>query len=145
MAVIIDGNGDVPTEKIVSDVQNYVDPGGEGMGEGVANIGQFFTAVAAEAVTINITVSVLKKAEATYSGIQEGFKELVENYITGLALEDYSDAMSVRIAHIGALLDGMEDVIDYDNLKLNGQDENVPFTIYQIPVIGEVTVDGNIL
>ena len=72
-------------------------------------------------------------------------KELVENYITGLALEDYSDAMSVRIAHIGALLDGMEDVIDYDNLKLNGQDENVPFTIYQIPVIGEVTVDGNIL
>ena len=87
----------------------------------------------------------LKKAEATYSGIQEGFKELVENYITGLALEDYSDAMSVRIAHIGALLDGMEDVIDYDNLKLNGQDENVPFTIYQIPVIGEVTVDGNIL
>ena len=42
-------------------------------------------------------------------------------------------------------MDGMEDVIDYDNLKLNGQDENVPFTIYQIPVIGEVTVDGNIL
>lgn len=52
--------------------------------------------------------------------------------------------MAVRIAHAGALLDGMKDVIDYDSLKLNGTDENVPFTIEQIPVLGEVTVDGNI-
>lgn len=143
-AVIVDSNGKVPTSKIVSDVQEYVDPGGTGMGEGVANIGQHFTAVAAEAVTINVTVSVLKKAEAVYSGIQEDFKELLENYITGLALEDCSEGMAVRIAHAGALLDGMEDVIDYDNLKLNGTDENVTFTIEQIPVLGEVTVDGNI-
>ena len=144
-AVLIDSNGKVPTSKIVEDVQNYVDPGCTGMGEGVANIGQFFTAVAAEPVVVNVTVSVLKKADAAYSGIEDDFKDLLSDYIMKLALEDYSDGMSVRVAHAGALLDGMEEVIDYDNLLLNGEPENVPFTIHQIPVIGEVVVDGNIL
>lgn len=144
-AVIIDSNGKVPTDKIVEDVQNYIDPGCTGMGEGAANIGQFFTAVAAEPVVVNVTVSVLKKVDATYSGIQEDFKELLSEYITRLSLEDYSEGMSVRVAHAGALLDGMGEVIDYDNLLLNGEPENIPFTIYQIPIIGEVVVDGNIL
>lgn len=144
-AVIIDSNGGVPTKSIVEAVQKYVDPGADGMGEGVANIGQIFTAVAAEAVPINIKVSVLKKAESTYSNIADEFKKLVGEYTSRLSLEDYSDGMSVRIAHIGALLDGMNDVVDYDNLKMNGGDENIPFTIYQIPVLGEVEVNGDLL
>nr|DAH27216.1 MAG TPA: Baseplate J like protein [Caudoviricetes sp.] len=144
-AVIVDSNGNVPTKMIVEAVQAYVDPGADGMGEGVANIGQIFTAVAAVAVKINIDVSVLKKAEATYSGIADTFKELVQEYISKLALEDYSEGMSVRLAHVGALLDGMEDVIDYDNLRLNGNAANIPFSIYQIPILGEVNVNGDIL
>lgn len=144
MGVIVDRYGKTPTEKIVSDVQDYVDPGCTGMGEGVASIGQFFTAVAAETVFIDVKVSVLKKTDATYSGIEEDFKELLDDYFTRLSLEDYSDKMSVRIAHIGALLDGMESVIDYDGLTLNGGASNVPFNIYQIPVVREVVVDGNI-
>lgn len=143
--VIVGSNGDVPEKAVVNAVQEYVDPGATGMGEGVATIGQFFTAVAVEAVTVKVTVSVLKKNEAAYSGIQEEFSEALSEYITKLALEDYSGGMAVRIAHVGALLDAIEDVVDYDNLKLNGVDENITFSIYQIPVLGEVVVNGNIL
>lgn len=143
--VIIDAHGNVPTQAIVDAVQEYIDPGATGMGEGVANIGQFFTAVAVEAVTVDVTVSVLKKAEATYSGVADDFRQLLDEYIKKLALEDYSEGMSVRLAHVGALLDGLESVVDYDSLKLNGEAANVPFTIYQIPVLGEVTVNGDIL
>lgn len=43
------------------------------------------------------------------------------------------------------LQENMDEVIDYDELKLNGNSANITFSILQIPILGEVTVDGNIL
>jgi len=143
--VIVGSNGEIPSEEVVAAVQRYIDPGSTGMGEGVANIGQFFTATAVTSVVVNVSVSVLKKADSAYSGIADDFKKLIQNYIMRLSIEDYWEGMSVRIARIGALLDGIEAVIDYDNLLLNGKSENVVFGIYEIPILGEVEVDGNIL
>lgn len=143
--VIVSSTGGVPSQTIVGNVQNYIDPGCTGMGEGVANIGQFFTAVAVEPVKIDISVSVLKKSEATYSGIQEGFKELLHKYFSNMALEEYSSGMAIRYVRVGSILENMDEVIDYDNLTLNGNEANITFSILQIPVLGEVSVDGNIL
>lgn len=142
--VIVGKNGLVPTSGVVEAVQTYLDPGCTGMGEGVANLGQFFTAIAVEAVAIDISVSVLKKEDSTYSGIQTNFKELLKKYFQQLALEDYARGMAVRYVRIGAILEGMDEVIDYDKLTLNGKPANVTFTMLQIPVLGEVAVDGNI-
>ena len=142
--VIVSKNGLVPTSGDVEAVQKYLDPGCTGMGEGIANLGQFFTAIAVEAVTIDISVSVLKKEDSTYSGIQTDFKELLKKYFQQLALEDYTRGMAVRYVRIGAILEGMDEVIDYDKLTLNGKPANVTFTMLQIPVLGEVAVDGNI-
>lgn len=91
--VIISAVGGVPSQTVIDNVQNYIDPGCTGMGEGVANIGQFFTAVAVEAVKIDITVSVLKKSDATYSGIQEAFKNLLQKYFVEMSLEEYTNGM----------------------------------------------------
>lgn len=143
--VIVSAAGGIPSQTVIDNVQNYVDPGCAGMGEGVATIGQFFTATAVDAVKIDIAVSVLKKSDATYSGIQEGFKELLQKYFTTIALEEYSSGMAIRYVRVGSILESMEEVIDYDNLTLNGGDTNITFSILQIPVVGEVTVDGNIL
>lgn len=143
--VIISAVGGVPSQTVIDNVQNYIDPGCTGMGEGVANIGQFFTAVAVEAVKIDITVSVLKKSDATYSGIQEAFKNLLQKYFVEMSLEEYANGMAIRYAHVGSILENMDEVIDYDELKLNGNSANITFSILQIPILGEVTVDGNIL
>ena len=143
--VIISAVGGVPSQTVIDNVQNYIDPGCTGMGEGVANIGQFFTAVAVEAVKIDITVSVLKKSDATYSGIQEAFKNLLQKYFVEMSLEEYTNGMAIRYAHVGSILENMDEVIDYDELKLNGNSANITFSILQIPILGEVTVDGNIL
>lgn len=143
--ILVSTTGGVPSQTIVDNVQNYIDPGCTGMGEGVANIGQFFTAEAVEAIKVDITVSVLKKNDATYSGIQEGFKELLQKYFTDMALEEYANGMAIRYVRVGAILENMDEVIDYDQLKLNGKSVNITFTNAQVPVLGEVTVDGNIL
>lgn len=144
LGVIVAKDGGVPTDSVVEAVQKYIDPGADGMGEGVANIGQIFTAVAVQGVRVDISVSVLKRNEATYSGIQENFRKVLEDYFLSMALEDYTDGMTIRYVRVGALLERLDDVIDYDRLTLNGEPENVSFSIYQIPVLGEVVVDGNI-
>lgn len=143
-AVIVSKTGGVPVTGVVQAVQKYLDPSGDGMGEGVATIGQICTVAAAEAVTINIKASVLKKSDASLSGIQSAFKALLEKYFSDMALEDYSQGMTIRYVRVGALLEGLEDVIDYSNLTINDGMVNIPFAITQVPILGEVTIDGNI-
>lgn len=144
--VLVSTEGEVPSQTVVDNVQKYIDPGCKGMGEGVANIGQFFSAAAAEAVTIDVSVSVLKKSDSTYTTIQDGFKALLKKYFSEMALAEYSESgMAIRYVRVGSLLESMEEVIDYDDLKLNGASVNVPFSILQIPVLGEVTVNGSVL
>ena len=144
LAIIIDKDGKVPVESVVKAVQEYVDPGASGEGEGAATIGQQVTVVAAEAVKIDVKVSVLKMSDATYAGIQEQFKELLENYFKEMALEPYADGMAIRYGRTVSLLEQVNGITDYDGLTLNGAKENIAFSIRQVPVLGEVTVDGNI-
>lgn len=144
--VLVSTKGEVPSQTVVDNVQKYIDPGCTGMGEGAANIGQFFTAVAAESLKIDVSVSVTKKAEVTTTTIQEEFKKLLQKYFCEMALAEYSEGgMAIRYVRVGSILQSIEQVIDYDNLKLNGAPANVSFTIMQIPILGEVTVDGSVL
>lgn len=145
--VIIGEGGTVPAPEVVERVQEYVDPEASGMGEGVATIGQFFTALAAEPVTINVSVMIVKDSDATFDEIKEEFTESLKEYFAGIAMSDYpsSDAtMKARYSRIGALLSGIDAVVDYENLEINDGLDNISLNIYQIPVVGEVTVGGDI-
>lgn len=142
--VIIAADGLAPTEEVVEAVQIYLDPGEDGMGEGVATIGQICTVVAVEPIMIDVSVTVFKDMEGTYSSIAEQFTQALDSYFKGIALEHYSKNIKVRYTRIGAALTDIENVVDYDNLKLNGKTENISFSISQIPVLGEVTVNEDI-
>ena len=56
--VLIDTEGGPASEAVVQRVQEYIDPGGTGLGEGQANIGAHFTATSATAKRVNISFSV---------------------------------------------------------------------------------------
>lgn len=143
-AVIISKDGEVPTEEIIENVQEYLDPGAAGMGEGVATIGQFFTALSSQPVIINVSVTVIKTSSISYSEIQEDFREKLTEYCRSIAMmEEFSADIKVRYNRIGAILSNMESVIDYEGLLVNGGLENISFNIYQIPVMGEVIVNGD--
>lgn len=143
-AVLISDAGGVPTKEVVDNVQEYVDPGCTGMGEGVANIGQFFTALAAEPVIINISVSLVRSREVVLAQIQEDIEEKIREYFKTISLSEYSPDVKVRYNRIGAILSDIAGVVDYENLKVNGSTNNVACSIYQIPVLGEVAIDGNL-
>lgn len=144
-AVIISTSGTAPSAALVENVQDYIDPDASGMGEGKAAIGQFVTVVAVEELDIDISVDIVKRAEATYSGIADELKEAMTAYLKGLALERDADDSTVYFAKVSAIITELDDVIDHSNLKVNGGTANITFTATKIPVLGEVTINGNIL
>lgn len=144
LGIIISTEGVSPSGAVVKLVQDTIDPGAQGMGEGMATIGCHFTAQAAEEKRINVEVDVSKKAESSIVNIQDALKRAITAYLKELSLRSYTGEIVVRYNSIGALIAALEDVVDYDNLRLNGGTDNVTCTQYQVPVTGEVTANGNL-
>lgn len=144
LGIIISTNATVPRQEVVNLVQETIDPGAEGMGEGLATIGCHFSAIAAEKVTIDISVDVTKQAGSTYSGIKDDIVTIITNYLKDLVLHSYLEEVIVRYNSIGALISQISNIVDYDNLVVSGGTENILCSIYQVPVVGEVEVNGNL-
>lgn len=156
-AVLITPLGTSPGSTVVEAVQNFVDPAtkgyttivdgktyvvGDGLGEGAANIGAHFTATAAEAVTIALSVSVESEASSSLENIISAIKNAVESYFKELALTDGEQPTVVRITSIGALISDIEAVLDYSDLRLNGEASNIVIDADSVPELGEVTVSA---
>ena len=49
----------------------------------------------------------------------------------------------VRVSAIGAILSGLETILDYSDLKLNGATKNITPGEDDVPVVGEVSIARN--
>lgn len=156
-AVLIGSAGKPPEDAKVAEVQEYIDPAtkgytavvdgreyvvGDGLGEGVANLGAHFTAAAALEITINVEFTAVLKSGYTADAAVAEAAEAIEEYLKELALYngDASD-VTVRITAVGALLSDLNSVLDYSDLTLNGKTVNISPGEDGIPVLGEVTVN----
>lgn len=155
-AVLIDPTGKPAGEPTVADVQNYIDPCGKGMtvevegktynfgdglGNGVANVGAHFTAVAATALEIEVTFTAELAAGADKEQVKEQAQEAIENYLRELVLTaDEDTQIVVRISAIGALLAQLKTLTDYSELLLNGEESNITPGSDDVPVLKEVVV-----
>lgn len=141
--VLLDNDGLPASAAVVARVQEYIDPGGTGLGEGVANIGAHFTAVAAEPVDITVTCSITLASGYTQKGAIASATAAITAYLKNLALNTSDDEpVVVRIASIGALLYALEEIIDYSDLALNGGAGNIEIGEEQAAVLREVAFDG---
>ena len=155
-AVLIDGAGQPLGPAKVAEVQRYVDPAdlgqttvvngktyvvGDGLGEGVANLGAHFTAVAATALTVNVSFRAEVASGSSKETVQSEATEAIKQYFVDLVLntEEATDIV-VRLSHVGAMLSELSSLLDYTDLKLNGKAENITPGEDDVPVIGEVTV-----
>lgn len=144
LGIIISTEGTEPAESVVKLVQDTIDPGAQGFGEGKATFGCFFTAVAAKKQEISIKLDVTKKAESTYTSIQASVSNAVKAYLKELALNSTQDEIIIRYNNVGALISNISDIVDFGNLLVNGGKGNITCDIYHVPVIGEVEVNGNL-
>lgn len=155
-AVLLDGEGQPCSPSKIAEVQNYIDPAtkgytatvdgrtytvGDGLGEGVANLGAHFTAAGAIPLTINVSFKAELASGATPDAAQQEATEGIEAYFKGLVLDTAEAAdIVVRVSAVGAILSGLQTILDYSDLKLNGAAVNISPGEDGVPVIGEVIV-----
>lgn len=155
-AVLIDGAGQPCSPSKVAEVQKYIDPAekgytatvggrtytvGDGLGEGVANLGAHFTAAGATPLTVNVSFSAELASGATPDAARQDAAEAIEEYFKGLVIDTAEAAdIVVRVSAVGAILSGLQTILDYSDLKLNGAAANITPGEDDVPVIGEVVI-----
>lgn len=156
-AVLINPLGLPCSDELVADVQNYVDPAnngytatvdgvtytvGDGLGEGVANLGAHFTAASALPLTVSVSFTAELASGYTLADAKAEFETAMTAYLKNMVLtaENPLDVV-VRVSGIGAIIAGLDAVLDYSDLTLNGGTANIAPGDNYVPVLGEVTVN----
>lgn len=130
--VVLAGNGLEPVDETVR-------AAAEAHIEAKRTAGAEVTVVSAEAVQINVSAAVTMDVSATASSIKAALTAALRGYLSGLAFQ----ATTVLYNRILFLLLGVDGVIDYTSLTVNGGTANVTLTSTQVPVLGTVEVSAS--
>lgn len=140
--ILIDTEGLPASQSIIDEVQEYIDPGSTGLGEGVANIGAIFTAVAAQAFPIDVSFNAQLETGTTVESVIQEATEAITAYFKELSLSNTENTSTlVRISAIANVIYELSGVIDYTNLTINGGTANISVPYTAVPVLGVVTVE----
>lgn len=145
------------SDSIVAEVQEYIDPAtlgqtvevdgktyvvGDGLGEGVANLGAHFTAAAADSVGITVEFTAILSSTADTDDAEAEVAEALEEYFKELVMETETAAdVVVRLTAVGTIIAGVSSILDYSDLTLNGGTENISPGDDGVPVVAEVIVN----
>lgn len=130
-----------PTSSFLEELAEILDPTStEGEGDGLVPCGHKVDLNAVTAVTINVTATFTIDEEYTFAGLQTLLEEAVGAYITEQA-KTWQDSSSivVRVSAVEQKLLSVTGVLDVADVQLNGGNENITTTTYQVPVMGTVT------
>ena len=139
--VIVDTQYLPASDFLINEVQEYLDPGITGMGDGKAPCGAFVTAVKAASVVLNIEASVAWSEGADPVAVKAKFLEELEKYRKSIV---FANKVGVNPAvvfnRIGALLSFTNGVSNYSGLTVNGGTADIAIPGEGVPVIGEVNL-----
>lgn len=158
--IIFDTGGKPALQTLVDAVQEYIDPitknytvtvdgvsyvVGDGLGEGVANLGAHFLAEPAKEKKISISFSASFIQGNTKESAEKEAIEVIEANFKKMALESSdTDNMVVRYTSIGAIISSLNSVLDYSSLLINGASENVIIDSDSVATLTEVTVNDGV-
>lgn len=141
-ALIIGSDGNAPTQALIDDIQQYVDPGHEGLGEGVGNIGCCFYAVPAVENTIDISMNVILEDGYTMEAVEVQAKDNLSEYLKNITLSTADgECIVVQYVKIVGILANTPGIKDFSNLLLNSEISNIEISGDGIPVLGEVNIN----
>lgn len=150
--VIIDSNKNIADEELVEEVQQYIDPKGNfindryetwGLGFGQAPIGAFVTASSAIAKYINLDVTILIEDGSSLEQVENDIKNNIIEYLKKIAFKNDSNGTPEQVLYnqIGNIIFTTKGVLDYSNLKINGNTENIGFENEEIGILGDVFIE----
>lgn len=134
--VLLDSNKIPASSELIDQVQEYIDPNSQGVGEGKADIGVIFTAVAATGVSININVDVSIADGKTLLEAKTEIEEGITEYLKEIAFVE----SQVKYSQIGAIILNAPSVVDYQNLTINNGTANTVIDDDEVAILGTVVV-----
>jgi len=135
--LIIDSNRQPASPEFVSSVQEYLDPGVQGLGEGAAPIGAFVTVASATGLEINVSVNIVLSFGYTQTETEENIEASLTQYLYDIAFVENI----VSYAKVGAAILASEGVEDYSNLTINSGTSNISIGDEEVAILGTVTVN----
>lgn len=130
-----------PSAELLEKVQTEIDPiQNAGEGYGLAPIGHVVTVKAAEGVGVQISAKFTFDTGYSFEALKPSFEKAVENYLAELR-KDWSEKpyLIVRISQIETRLLSVKGVVDITAAKINGSEENLILTKFQVPILGEIS------
>lgn len=144
-ALIISAEGVTPTAALIEHIQEEIDPGHGGLGEGKAPIGCHFYAVAAIETEIDITFTAELTIGYTADMALQSVKKALAAYLKDIALNTSDDdTMLIQYVKVIGILADTPGIKDFKDLTINGGIENIHIGTDNVGILGEVTINGGV-
>lgn len=138
---IVDSEWGIPSETLISTVQNAVDPlPSQGSGIGFAPIGHTVTVSGVTSKTVDIAFTLTLESNVSWADVQNAVIAAINGYFQSL-VRSWADssAITVRISQVETRVLAVPGVLDVENTTLNTGSANLQLSGTEIPVLGEVT------
>jgi len=138
--IIMDRNGAPATSTILTNVYNYIISPDDRQSR-LAPIGATLTVVTASVMSLTITADIVKEVDVAVEDIVAAFKA----NLAPVFEEAMADGV-LRWTKVGAALSKTTGVVDYENLLVDGSNENIEVSLDEYPVAGTInlTVEASI-
>lgn len=139
--VLLDSDGNVPTDGLISTVQQIVDPPlNQGDGLGIAPIGHVVTVRGAESVSMTITTRLTLSNDYELEDVKLSVQKVINDYLLELRNNWENSDIIVRLAHIDTRILDVDGVIDVEDTRINNLASNLILSDEQVPILQEVTL-----
>lgn len=141
-AVIVNSENGVPSFDLVNQVQTEIDPEiNSGEGVGIAPIGHFVTVVGAYDTPVNIETVLTYDDNHSWSTVKPKLDDVIDEFFASLnANWQNTDKITIRIAQLESRILTVEGIVDVQETKLNGKEENL--TVDKDSIVSRGTING---
>lgn len=124
--------------ELIEEVQNYLDPGKTGLGEGKAPIGAVVTVDTSSELTVNVetTVVFIEGHESAPT-----LKDEIKAYFGELALVNNN----VSYLTLASVITYNKNIDTVTELKINGNAADLPIPSGSVPVLGTLKLNGSVV
>ena len=138
--VVINSEFGVPSDTLIEQVQQEIDPSQDGEGAGIAPIGHIVNVIGVTGLVIDIAANITCDSGYTLEDVKSSIETKIKEYLLSLA-KTWADSenLVVRKSQIEAAILSVPYVLDVTDTALNGSTENIILGSDSIPVLGVIT------